>query len=54
MVEPSTKKEVQRLIGRIAALNRFIFKCAERSLPFFKVLKGGGNAQWGQEQSEAF
>jgi hypothetical protein len=54
MVEPSTKKEVQRLIGRIAALNRFISKCAEHSLPFFKVLKGGGNAQWGQEQSEAF
>jgi hypothetical protein len=44
MVEPSTKKEVQRLIGRIAALNRFISKCAERCLPFFKVLKGGGNA----------
>jgi hypothetical protein len=54
MVEPLTKKEVQRLTGRIAALNRFIFKCAERNLPFFKVLKGGGNAQWGQEQSEAF
>jgi hypothetical protein len=49
MVEPSTKKEVQRLIGRTAALNRFISKCAERSLPFFKVLKGGGNMQWGQE-----
>jgi hypothetical protein len=54
MVEPLTKKEVQRLTGRIAALNRFISKCVERSPPFFKVLKGGGNAQWGQEQSEAF
>jgi hypothetical protein len=54
MVEPLTKKEVQRLTGSIAALNRFISKCAERSLPFFKVLMGGGNAQWGQEQSEAF
>jgi hypothetical protein len=54
MVEPSTKKEVQRLTGRIAGLNRFISKCAEHSLPFFKALKGEGNAQWGQEQSEAF
>jgi hypothetical protein len=54
MVEPLTKKEVQRLTGRIEALNRFISKCAEHSLPFFKVLKGGGNVQWGQEQSEAF
>lgn len=39
MTEPSTKKEVQRLIGRIAALNRFISKLAEHSLPFFKALK---------------
>jgi hypothetical protein len=43
MIEPSTKKEVQRLTGRIAALNRFISKSVEHSLPFFKVLKGGGN-----------
>jgi hypothetical protein len=54
MVEPSTKKEVQRLTGRVAMLNRFISKSVERSLPFFKVLKGGGNMQWGPEQSEAF
>jgi hypothetical protein len=37
MVEPSTKKEVQKLIGRIAALNRFILKSAEHNLPFFKA-----------------
>jgi hypothetical protein len=40
MVEPSTEKEVQKLTGRIAALNRFISKLAERSLPFFKALSG--------------
>jgi hypothetical protein len=40
MVEQSTKKEVQKLTGRIAALNRFISKSAERSLPFFKALRG--------------
>jgi hypothetical protein len=34
----STRKEVQRLTGRIASLNRFISKAAERSLPFFMVL----------------
>jgi hypothetical protein len=28
MIEPSTKKEVQKLIRRIAALNRFISKSA--------------------------
>ena len=31
MVEPSTKKEIQKLTGRIVALNRFISKSAERS-----------------------
>jgi hypothetical protein len=35
-----SRKEVQRLMGRIAALNWFMTKIAERSLPFFKVLRG--------------
>jgi len=54
MVEPSNKKEVQRLTGRIAALNKFISTSAERSLSFFKVLRGGDKTEWGPEQSEAF
>jgi len=49
MVEPSTKKEVQKLTGRIAALNRFISKSAERSLPFFKALRGGDKVEWRPE-----
>ena len=32
-------KEVQSLTGRVAALNRFIFKATDKCLPFFKVLK---------------
>ena len=53
MVEPSTKKEIQKLTGRIAALNRFISKLVERSLPFFKALRGGDKVEWGPDQSEA-
>jgi hypothetical protein len=34
MQPPQTKKEVQKLIGRIVVLNRFIAKLAERSPPF--------------------
>jgi hypothetical protein len=49
MVEPSTKKEIQRLTGRIVALNRFISKSAECSLPFFKALRSGGKIEWGPE-----
>jgi hypothetical protein len=54
MEEPKTKKDVQKLNGRVAALNRFISRSAERSLPFFKVLKGKGKIEWGPEQSKAF
>ena len=54
MVEPSTKKEVQKLTGRIAALNRFISKSVEHSLPFFEALRGGDKVEWGPEQSKAF
>jgi hypothetical protein len=54
MVELSTKKEVKKLIGRIAALNRFISKSAERSLPFFKALRSKDKVEWEPEQSKAF
>ena len=53
MVEPSTKKKVQKLTGRIASLNRFISKSAERNFPFFKALRGAYKVEWGPDQSEA-
>ena len=39
MVSPKTVKEVQKLIGRIAALNRFVSRATDKCLPFFKTLK---------------
>ena len=36
---PRNIKEVQFLTGRVAALNKFIFKATDKCLPFFKVLK---------------
>jgi F420-0:gamma-glutamyl ligase-like protein len=45
---PQTRKEVQKLVGRIAALNRFIVKLAEKSLPLFCVLQGSTKVEWGQ------
>jgi hypothetical protein len=39
MEPPSTKKGAQRLAGRLASLNRFISRSAERNLPFFEILK---------------
>ncbi|GJQ96255.1 reverse transcriptase domain-containing protein [Tanacetum coccineum] len=35
---PKCLKDVQRLNGKLASLNRFLSKSAERSLPFFKNL----------------
>jgi hypothetical protein len=37
MQDPVSVKDVQKLTGRVAALNRFIPRAAERSLPFFQV-----------------
>jgi hypothetical protein len=54
MKPPTTKRGVQKLAGRIASLNRFISRSAEKCLPFFKALKGTNNFQWGEEQAKAF
>ena len=37
---PKNIREVQRLTGRIAALNRFILRSTEKCLPFYKLLRG--------------
>jgi flagellar biosynthesis protein FlhB len=54
MEPPSTKKGAQRLIGRLASLNRFISRSAERNLPFFEVLKSAEVFQWVSAQQKAF
>ena len=35
---PASKKQVQKLMKRLAALNRFISRSAEKGLAFFKSL----------------
>jgi hypothetical protein len=54
MKPPSTKKGAQRLVGRLASLNRFISRSAERNLPFFEILKLVEVFQWGPAQQKAF
>ena len=39
MSSPKMIKEVQSLMGRVAALNRFVSKATDKCLPFFKTLK---------------
>jgi hypothetical protein len=40
MTPPQSIKDIQRLTGRLASLNRFISWSAEQSLPFLKALHG--------------
>lgn len=54
MKPPNSRKKVQELTGRLAALSRFITRSAEKGLPFFRVLKEGGKFEWGPEQQKAF
>jgi ribonuclease HI len=54
MMPLQSARDVQRLTGRLAALNRFISKSAERSLPFLKTLHGAKEFAWGPEQATAF
>jgi hypothetical protein len=54
MEPPNTKKGAQRLVGRLASLNRFISRSAERNLPFFEILKSAEVFQWGLAQQRAF
>ena len=39
MKSPTTLKEIQSLIGRAAALNRFLSWSTDRCKPFFKAIK---------------
>jgi hypothetical protein len=54
MAPPQSTRDVQRLTGRLAALNRFISKSAERSLPFLKTLHSAKDFAWGPEKAVAF
>jgi len=54
MEEPQSVRDVQKLTGRIAALNRFIPRSADRSSSFFKTLRSSSKFEWGEEQKKAF
>ncbi|GKF40958.1 reverse transcriptase domain-containing protein [Tanacetum coccineum] len=54
---PRCLKDVQKLNGKLASLNRFLSKSAEKSLPFFKTLKKctkKSDFQWSAEAKIAF
>ena len=52
MKPPQSIKEVQSLIGRVTALNKFVSKVTDKCLSFFKVLKKA--FEWTNECQKAF
>ncbi|XP_021602300.1 uncharacterized protein LOC110607485 [Manihot esculenta] len=54
MTEPTYVRDVQRLTGRVVALNRFISRSAERCFSFFKKLRKVPNFEWIEDCREAF
>ena len=51
---PWNPKEVQKLIGMTATLNRFISRSADRCRPFFQLLYKWKRFEWTEECSSAF
>ncbi|GJY78831.1 reverse transcriptase domain-containing protein [Tanacetum coccineum] len=59
MQSPKTLKEMQSLSGKLAVLNRFLARSAERSLPFFETLKNitkdnKDDYRWTEDAERAF
>jgi hypothetical protein len=53
MKAPTCIKDMQKLTGCMAALNRFISKFGEQGLPFFKLLKHQEKFVWTPEAEQA-
>ena len=54
MRSPNSIKEIQRLIGRLTALSRFVPKLAEKMRPMVQLLKKASRFEWSTECEEIF
>ena len=54
MKSSRTIKEVQNLIGKLAALNRFISRATDKCHPFFQTIKKWRKMEWTSECEQAF
>ena len=51
---PSSKKGIQQLTSRLAALGRFISRFTNQLKPFFTTLRGANRVEWNEECKKAF
>lgn len=54
MLIPEKPTDLMSLNGRVAALNRFIFKTTDKCIPFFNQVKKGWNFKWIEECKATF
>ncbi|KAL2237680.1 UNVERIFIED_CONTAM: Retrovirus-related Pol polyprotein from transposon 17.6, partial [Sesamum indicum] len=54
MRPPKSIKEVQKLAGKLASLNRFISQSVDKGLHFFRILRGAAKFKWDKSSQEAF
>jgi len=54
MNSPKNLREVQRLMGRLIALSRFMLKLAEKAKPILKLLKKATRFQWDETCEKSF
>jgi len=54
MRSPTSVKEVQRLIGRLTAISRFLSKLAEQIQPIIQLLKKSAKFTWNDDWEQIF
>src|SRR4051812_45696240 len=54
MKPPQELREIQRLTGCLAALNRFISRLGEKGLPLYQLMKKSPNFVWTEEAQVTF
>ena len=54
LVSPKTIKDIQKLTGRVAALNRFISRSSERCKPFYDLLRKNTDFVWTKDHESTF
>jgi len=54
MRSPTNLKEVQRLVGRLTSLSKFLLRLTEKKRPIIKVLKKANRFEWDDKCEDAF
>lgn len=54
MKSPENKKDLQRFLGMVTYVSRFVSNLSEKTAPLREILKENNSFVWGQKQEQAF